>query len=282
MRLMLDFANPFSLITGLSAVEGQVIEWHQFPDTAIQPERFCVLNWNIAKQNHRLDWWHEFSQVLHHYRPHLFFFQEARLPWPFSTPQFVPADAELTTELSWYFTPNLIHFFQRYAAGVLTASTAQTLSSRALHSQHREPFLQTPKVALIAEYPIAGSPQTLLTINVHGINFVHSHKFQAQLHQIEAAIAHHAGPLILAGDFNTWHSKRTDMLYESVQRLNLQPVQFAPDCHQQLKRFLLSAPLDHVFYRGLQFHPDRTKVLGELDSSDHKPMVVTFSLSPTG
>ena len=278
---MLKPVNSLRTIAGLSPADIQVMKWEHFPCAALQQQRLCILNWNIAKRNHQAIWQQELGTIFHRYHPHLFFFQEVRLPGTVSAPLFIPApEGRLTLEFSWYFTPNVIHHRQGHVSGVLTASGAQALSSLALHSHHCEPLLQTPKVALVTEYPIAGQTQTLLTINVHGINFVRSHKFQAQLHQIENASAHHTGPLILAGDFNTWRPKRMKMLLASVERLNLQLVHFTPNCHNKLKRFLRSDPLDHVFYRGLQLQPAATKVLGELESSDHKPMVVTFSIVP--
>lgn len=104
-------------LAGFSPAEIQVMEWIQFPCVALQDQRLCILNWNIAKQNHRASWQQELGQAIHQYRPDLFFFQEARLPWPVPAPLFIPdPNGELTSELSWYFTPNLIHHLQHYAS----------------------------------------------------------------------------------------------------------------------------------------------------------------------
>lgn len=278
---MLDRMQSWRTLTGLSPADTQVMEWVKCTNAALQHDHLCILNWNIAKRNHRMAWQQEFDHVFRRYHPDLCFLQEVRLPWPVLASLFIPElEGRLPPNLGWYFTPNLIHHRQGNASGVLTASISHTISNFALSSRHCEPFLKTPKVALVTEYPIAGQTQTLLAINVHGINFVRSYQFQDQLHQIESAIAHHRGPLILAGDFNTWRPKRMQMLHDSVDRLNLKPVHFDTDCQNQLKRFLLSDPLDHVFYRGLKLQSEATKVLGELKSSDHKPMVVTFSILP--
>ena len=265
----------------MSPAKAQVIEGVKPPSAALPHQRLCILNWNIAKRNQHTVWQQEFGSVFQRYRPDLSFFQEARFPWPVPLNLFPPAlEDSLTSDLGWHFTPNVIHDRQEQASGVLTASRSRSLNSDALYSHHREPLLHTPKVALVTEYPIADRSQTLLAINVHAINFVRSRMFQAQLDQIEAAISHHPGPLILAGDFNTWRPKRTKMLEALVQRLHLQRVEFLPDSRKQLKRFLFSDPLDGIFYRGLQLLPETTKVLGAPKSSDHKPMVVTFSIIP--
>ena len=101
---------------------------------------------------------------------------------------------------------------QGSATGVTTASKVSANSvdnpPDFVRSQPREPFSRTPKMALISQYPIAGSADQLMVVNVHSINFVVTSKFETQLQQIEEAISSHRGPLLLAGDFNTWISSR--------------------------------------------------------------------------
>ena len=247
-------------------------------------DRLCLLNWNIAKNNHRQDWQRELGAIAQAHNPQLFFLQEARLdlqtPDPlFGQGQQLSHDLDPSlVDLSWHFAPNVVDADRNHAFGVLTAAHAYNLSYCMIHSEHREPLLATPKVALIAEYPLAGTESTLLTINIHGINFVRSHKFAVQLRQIEAAIVHHLGPIIFAGDFNTWRPERMALLEASMARLGLSRVDFEEACDRQLKRFLKFDPLDHVFYRGLVLLPQETQVIGTAESSDHKPMVVTFKL----
>ncbi len=267
---------------GLKPAVAEVIEHAPLQPLSQWGDRLCLLNWNIAKNNHQLDWQRTFAAILRTYQPNLLFLQEARLDFERPEPLFWPNfDRDLETlahRLGWHFAPNLVHAASGHVFGVLTASETAHLRHATLHTDQGELLLQTPKVALISEYPLAQSAGTLLAINVHGINFVRSHRFLAQLEQIEAAIAHHSGPLILAGDFNTWRTKRMEMLTQLRQRLALQPVIFSPHQDSQLKRFLWSNPLDHVFYRGLTLCPEQTRVLGHVEVSDHKPMVVTFRL----
>lgn len=273
--MLRSLANLF----GLDPAKSQVVEGGTFSNAELPNQDLCILNWNIAKQNHKLPLQQEFLKIFHQQRPQLCFFQEARLVWPEAySLMSLPEESKLITSLGWYFAPNLIHRYQGYAAGVLTASTAPALNSAALHSQYYEPFLQTRKLVLVTEYPIAQRQQTLWAINVHGINFVRSHKFQKQIHQIEQAIADHSGPLILVGDFNTWRPKRMQILQTVIRRLGLKAVDFSLSYRSDLKRFMLSDPLDHIFYRGLTLQPHYTKVLGEMVSSDHKPMVAKFDI----
>lgn len=231
--------------------------------------RIRVLNWNIAKNNHDNEWINDFYAILERYQPNLIFLQEVRLCR--QTREIV----ELA-KLGWNFAPNFVDNYHNIYAGVLTAASTSCVTRRAFTTQHHEPVTRTPKVSLFTEYPLAHSDETLLTINTHLINFVELEKFQAQLEEIETAIAAHSGAVILSGDFNTWNRSRWYMLVSMTRRLGLTRAKFPPEEAQNIKRFLLSPPLDHVFYRGLRQNYLQAWVLKEVTSSDHKPMLVEF------
>jgi endonuclease/exonuclease/phosphatase (EEP) superfamily protein YafD len=240
------------------------------PQSAQLGESIRVLNWNIAKNNHDRLWLSDFAAILDAYQPNLIFLQEVRM---------CTQDKHLSelTELGWCFAPNFIDAYHNIYAGVLTAATASCLARRAVMTQHHEPVTKTPKISLINEYPFQ-SGQTLLTVNSHLINFVELVKFRAQLLQLEQSIALHRGPVIFSGDFNTWSRSRLRALSAMAQRLGLEQAKFPAADAQNIKRFLLSPPLDHIFYRGLRQNFFHAKVLDQIDSSDHKPMIVEFSV----
>ncbi len=102
-------------------------------------------------------------------------------------------------------------------------------------------------------------------------------KFKTQLQELESALFAHQGPLIFSGDFNTWSRSRAAFLELVATRLGLTPVAFAPNESKKIKRFLLSPPLDYIFYRGLSEKKASAKVLDQIFSSDHKPMLAEFS-----
>lgn len=157
--------------------------------------------------------------------------------------------------------------WRRAATGVLTASDATPLSVRALEA--REPLLRTDKSALVTEYRLAGSAQSLLVANVHAINFtVDTRAFRAQLAAVATLLAAHDGPAILSGDLNTWRDARRQIVQEFVAQLQLQEVAFDGP-RKQFGRF----PLDHVYYRGLELLSAEVPAVG---SSDHNPLFVTF------
>jgi endonuclease/exonuclease/phosphatase (EEP) superfamily protein YafD len=233
-----------------------------------------VLSWNIGKKNHDKIWIKDFLAILEQYKPELIFLQEVRLKM----------DAESAAELremSWNFAPNFIDAHHQTYSGILTAAKISPLTSRAILTKHHEPIVKTPKVSLISEYPLSNKRETLLVINSHFINFVDLNKFKTQLHELEFALSTHHGPVIFSGDFNTWSRKRAALLEEAVTRLGLAPVVFAAHYSKKIKRFLLSPPLDYIFYRGLSEKKASAKVLDYVFSSDHKPLLAEFSYSDT-
>ena len=239
-------------------------------ETALNSNSIKVLNWNIAKKNYTEDWITDFLNILEQHQPDLIFLQEARLDM----------EAEQIVELlhmSWSFAPNFIDTHHQAYAGVLTAAKINPSSRRSMITKHHEPILKTPKASLITAYPLSKGRDTLMTINSHLINFVDLNKFKTQLHELESALSTHHGPVIFSGDFNTWSRKRAALLEVVATRLGLTPVDFAPHESNKIKRFLLSPPLDYIFYRGLREKKASAKVLGEIYSSDHKPMLAEFS-----
>ena len=79
--------------------------------------------------------------------------------------------------------------------------------------QAREPWIRTPKAVGITEFALTDSQQTLAVVNIHGINFTLGvGDFARQLADIRSVIEAHEGPVIVAGDFNTWNRRRADEL----------------------------------------------------------------------
>jgi endonuclease/exonuclease/phosphatase (EEP) superfamily protein YafD len=243
---------------------------HRLP-VALNRHSIKVLNWNIAKQNGELDWQREFGRLRDRYHPDIICLQEVQMCA--NVQQIAPL-----TDLSWNFAPNFIDAHHHTYAGILTAACTHPLSGQAVLTAHHEPIAQTPKVSLFTEYPLAHTAQTLLIVNAHLINFVELSHFQAQLQTLEARIAEHLGPIIFSGDCNTWSVSRWFLLQQMATRLGLTQTRFSFGDRLKIKRFLLSPPLDYIFYRGLRQHLTMTHVFGEFSSSDHNPMLVEFSV----
>jgi endonuclease/exonuclease/phosphatase (EEP) superfamily protein YafD len=169
--------------------------------------------------------------------------------------------------------------FQAFAAGYTTSNEVTgvlTLSSvePSLHCNLTawEPWLGTPKATNITEYPINGLAPRLLVINLHAVNFaVGLTDFESQIKALEPLLNKHLGPLIIAGDFNTWSDNRSELLHAFMLEHQLSPVTFEPD---QRTRFW-DLPLDHVYLRDLNL-VKATSVI--VESSDHNPLLITVEL----
>ncbi|QIQ21804.1 endonuclease/exonuclease/phosphatase family protein [Zophobihabitans entericus] len=185
-------------------------------------------------------------------------------------------EAQTTPELINYVTRNHIvadqvpaFSFNDNYAGVMTL--AKTYPVCALPFKEREPLIRIPKSALITIYPLAQTHQMLMVANIHAVNFSFGIKiYQQQIRLLLNRIYQHQGPVILAGDFNTWSKQRLDLLHYLTTSINLQQVRFTSD----IRKTFLGRPLDFVFYRGLDIEQARTIYTM---ASDHNPLSVTFT-----
>ena len=168
----------------------------------------------------------------------------------------------------WAFAPG--YRTDKFLSGVMTYSSSKPLIQCNLTSW--EPWLGTPKATNITEYGLTQTDQTVLVVNIHSINFTLGvADFRKQIEQIRPVLAMHPGPIILSGDFNTWRKKRADIVESFASEFSLKAVAFEKD----YRKVFLGQPLDHIYVRGLQIGASEIQ---QLESSDHNPMLVEFSL----
>jgi len=161
--------------------------------------------------------------------------------------------------------------WQGHQFGVMSAALAKPI--KACGWLATEPWLRLPKSALLGLYPLSNG-RTLLAVNLHGINFDFAlPAWQQQIKVLLEAIAGHKGPVIFAGDFNSWGTERSRWLSLLMTTQGLKAVDFAPDKPTQV----WGASIDHVYYRGLALEFARAPVS---KVSDHSPLWVQFSLVP--
>ena len=225
----------------------------------LDPANISVLNWNIYK-GQREDWAADFKRYI---RDHdVVTMQEAHL------------DDDLRSMLGRehsYWVLNTAFHYQGKATGVMTASRVQPVYSCGQHTA--EPLIRLPKTSLISYYPVAGMHEDLLVANIHGINFTLGlDVYKEQLEKLYSSIKSHAGPVVLAGDFNTWSDERMRIVDNLAQRLSLESLDYAS--HNRTR--ILGNALDHVFYRGLEPLEQET---WHVASSDHNPMRVIFRVN---
>jgi endonuclease/exonuclease/phosphatase (EEP) superfamily protein YafD len=162
--------------------------------------------------------------------------------------------------------------------GVLTATRIAPIAS--CTQRVVEPLIRIPKSAVISWLPITntrtdarpGSRETLAIANVHSINFeLAPDVYRAQLEALADALAGHRGPIIFAGDFNTWNDARDAVVAEIAARLGLTEL----NLHVDQRAVFLGRHLDHIFTRGLQLID-----VGAIPvtSSDHNPLAATLRI----
>ncbi|WP_457673399.1 endonuclease/exonuclease/phosphatase family protein [Thiolapillus sp.] len=226
-------------------------------DVGLSPHVFTLTTWNICKGCRR-GWKQDLRQLAS--RSDLLLLQEARLE---------PDLESLLKDL--HMTWSMAHAFslEGSPAGVLTSARITPLA--ACGQRIFEPYLRLPKTAMISYFSIAGHARSLLVVNIHGVNFAPgTTELVSQFKAIQETIAEHQGPVIIAGDFNTWSRKRMAALKQLAEESGLRAVEFQgqPSLH-------FGRRLDHVYYRGLI--PLQARAMA-LQSSDHHPLSVTFKL----
>jgi endonuclease/exonuclease/phosphatase (EEP) superfamily protein YafD len=227
------------------------------PETQGLTNPIRLLSWNIQKS--QTERWDAQLRDIGGDR-HLLLFQEAstRAPIARALPQplYQAFAAGYTTDSQ--------------TTGVLTLSAVEP--SLQCNLTAMEPWLGTPKATSITEYPLADAEHRLLVINLHALNFsVGIEEYVAQIEALAPLLGKHQGPLIVAGDFNTWRAARLSHIENFMSAHRLYAVDFTPD----QRTTFWNLPLDHVFIRGLRALDASTI---SVDTSDHNPMLVTLEI----
>jgi endonuclease/exonuclease/phosphatase (EEP) superfamily protein YafD len=155
-------------------------------------------------------------------------------------------------------------------SGVMTLSVIPALTN--CYLSHREPWLGTPKATSISRYRLRDREQTLLVVNLHGVNFsLTSEALARQLQDAGAVIRQHGGPVVFSGDFNTWSEERMLLLENTMRELQLLQLTFPQDHRTRVFGY----SLDHIFVRGLRVVDSGSSSVA---SSDHNPIFATLAL----
>lgn len=235
--------------------------WNNVNSNELDPTKITLLNWNSFKGS-KEGWIDNFSILIKEID--LITLQEGYL-----------TDTLTSNLISHQFSWDLASAFSinTVSSGVLTASKASPATLCALWDN--EPLFSVPKTSMITEYVVKDRPDKLLVVNVHMINFSFGTKhFSEQLGKIEKIILQHRGPVIMAGDFNTWSKSRFNLLEDLAMNTGLTQTGFNSDYRSRF----FGKVVDHIYTRGLQVNQADSY---ETEFSDHNPMIATFSYPPT-
>ena len=226
------------------------------------PKTFNLLVWNILT-GHKKKWQSVFQEYVKDHQ--LILIQETYLT---KEQKKIYRDSGI----SWDFANAYLYAKDNIMSGVGTGSLAKSIRSSYLFSKYKEPIMNVKKVTLFSLYNIVGSRFPILVVNVHAINFVFDHIYFEQLANIEIALRKHRGPIIIAGDFNTFNLPKLKFVRLLAEKHDLKEVSFEIDRRKTFNSY----PLDHVFIRG--FEVKKAIVLDSSTASDHNAMSVTLEL----
>jgi len=254
--------------TGITQVE-------DFPvNSPTLPGEISIVSWNVQKgadDRFRSD----LAKLIASQLPDLIFLQEAT------------ADVLQSNQLGGYFAESWSYPWPNgKTIGMMTLSGAPPETIDPLPTRYREFFVTAPKLSLITRHRLPDN-QVLLAVNVHLMTFERwgTMKLRAQLDQLMTIMTEHAGPMVFAGDFNSWNQKRLDLILELTRDLGLTEVsEFSlgrktPDSGSFVNWLLgleKELVLDRFFYRGFEFLD--AEVLA-YESSDHRSILVRLAMT---
>lgn len=228
---------------------------------ALAPDHIRVAVWNMCKGAGGLLFEHDFRSLA--YRSDLLLVQEALLSErglrTYSQPGF-----ETIHAASYKRRDGL-------RDGVMTGARAAATAAKRIVCKYPEPIFRTPKVALVKTFKLAGCAKTLMVINVHATLM---RLKPVAIEEMEHLISHlpdHDGPIIFAGDFNTFTPGYLAAISGVLGRLGLKYVPIPGDPRPRTQA------LDWVFARGLDV--SRAYVDVTIRNSDHFPVLIDFKYS---
>lgn len=260
-NIIFGFFFFFYLLTPGLAVGNspRLIHYHppQMGDPALLAKDFRLLVWNIQKLKQAQQWAHDFDQLI---QEHDFILLQESVEHDFLIdPLF---NKNLSTSFARTFVWNPWGF-----TGVSNSSPIPAHWSQSWITDDVEPIAATPKASLAQIFSISPPLLPLMIINTHSLNFVRFEAFKKQIWQLLHTARLHQGPLIWAGDFNTWSSQRLNFMDTELAQIGLTRLVPHPD-----PRFL---KLDHIWTRGCT--TKRLQLLSTVTSSDHFPLSATMT-----
>lgn len=262
----------FLLASSFVAMAQTTSTFGTFSRQELPPSYIKMLVWNIHAGKDEL-FARDFSELSR--GQHLVVLQEADLSNDLKD-SLLPNDFFYTHARS-YISP-----ISKKIKGIATGSVSRPSTTRALRSPVSEFGVATPKAVLLQTFKIAKRKKQLLVVNVHAINFVTNEMFRAHINQIIKAIKAHKGPIVAAGDFNTWNEGRLKDLDVAMYSQGLSRVSLGIGRSQfpNLGRWFgvqTGGPFDQIYARGIEIR--FKEVHAGINSSDHKPMEMHFSIN---
>ncbi|MCO4792155.1 MAG: endonuclease/exonuclease/phosphatase family protein [Bacteriovoracaceae bacterium] len=259
-------ANAFE-IPWVPAKKDIMMMMGSYSDSSLNPENISILVWNMYKGSNET-WKADYQKLIK--KKDIVIAQEMYLNDNMK-------DTFNEHELYGYHTAtSFMYLPSQTRTGVTTASYATPTS--VIHQRTRvlEPVIGTPKMTLITKYELEGIDQELLVANIHSVNFVTVIQMASQLKDAAKEISKHKGPVIFAGDFNTWSPGKVSTMKKIVEEeLGLTEVAFKIDNRKKV----FGEIIDYIYVKGLEVIDSRSFSMEQIPGSDHTPMTANLRVS---
>jgi endonuclease/exonuclease/phosphatase (EEP) superfamily protein YafD len=249
----------------IPALEDSHIITGQTYETELNPHSIKVLVWNLLKAERKM-WSRDFMKLSE--KKDILLLQEGYLN------PVMESTFDQMYQFRFDMGVSFLYNKDNYTpTGTILGSRISPVKTGILRTKNFEPFIKTPKMITYGVYPIRESSQTLLALTIHGMNFSQDKAFEDQIVDALKVIDQHQGPVIFAGDFNTRNKSRLSFLRKKMGARGLKEVTYL---NTQKRMNFLGNYLDHTFARGLLVRD--SKVVVDVDSSDHKALDMEFAL----
>lgn len=237
-------------------VEDAIWETGQAEFEALNPDHVRVAVWNICKGAGGILFEHDYRIIS--YLSDLILLQEALLSRR-SLRMFCEHGFEVIHGASYMRRDHL-------RDGVMTASRVASRSDKArIICKYPEPILNTPKAALASFYPLQGRSDHLMVVNLHATLIRRLRRAVEELESLMQQLPTHDGPMIFAGDFNTFTPTYLEVVSAVLKRYGLTRVPIDNDPRSPF------GLLDQIFLRGIRVK--KVVVDTTIASSDHFPII---------
>lgn len=241
------------------AKEKVLLKIGEAPKLPEAPSQFDIFVWNVYKGQKAHLFEQDFKRLGE--GKDFIFLQEALLD------QRMPAMWRSDfASYEWHLAQSFHYKKDLSSTGVAIGSRLTPQSVDFIRAKTREMFWLTPKLTLFSEYNFGD--KKALFVCTHVLNFVTLKAFTSSLYEIAEKISHFDGPVVLAGDFNTWNFKRYMIMKSIFRDLGLE--------HLDLEEDGRILKLDHIFVRG--FDVLSAKVHHTIVSSDHFPLEIRLKI----
>lgn len=230
--------------------------------TSFNPDEIRVSIWNLCKGAGGIMFEHDYRTLC--YRSDLILTQEALLSRK-SIKTYCEQGFEAIHAASYKRRDGL-------RDGVMTVSRVPAAGEiKRIVCKYPEPLFKTPKVALVKCFDINGSSERLMVINIHATLVRLKSAAVEEMEHLLANLPVHEGPILLAGDFNTFTPGYLQAVSGVLNKIGLEYVRIPNDPRPKTQA------LDQVFCRGLNIK--NLKIDTDIKNSDHFPIVLTLSKS---